>query len=117
MNIDKIDAYLKNLSDDQRNTLSQVRSHIKLLCPESQEVFSYGMPGFKYKNKYLIACGAFKNHMSIFPGSEAIKENKNLLKNYKTSKGTIQFTIKKPITPPILKAIINQRMLEIDTLH
>ena len=114
MSIDKIDAYLKNLSDDQRNTLSQVRSHIKLLCPESQEVFSYGMPGFKYKNKYLIACGAFKNHMSIFPGSEAIKDNEVLLKDYKTAKGTVQFTTLNPLNELVLNKILQHRINSIN---
>jgi uncharacterized protein YdhG (YjbR/CyaY superfamily) len=44
--------------------------------------------------------------MSIFPGSEPIALMQDKLKDFKLAKGTVQFTLDKPIPEPLLKQII-----------
>jgi hypothetical protein len=46
---------------------------------------------------------AFSNHCSLFPGSSVIGTLKNELKDYSTSKGTIQFPVDKPLSAALLK--------------
>lgn len=101
-----IDDYLKNVPDAQRVELERVRKIIRQIVPEADEVMTYGMPGFKYKGKYLVAFGAFKDHLSIFPGSTPTEVLKDTLKNFKTSKGTIQFTLDNPLPESTLREII-----------
>lgn len=109
-----IDDYLQNVAEPQKSELERIRAFIKKTVPDAEEVITYGMPGFKYKKKYLIAYAPFKDHMSIFPGGEAVTTFNNELVEYKTSKGAIQFTAKKPIPDTLLKKIILQRKLDID---
>lgn len=90
-----------------RTELERMRKVINQTCPDAEEVMTYGMPGFKYKGKYLISFGAFKDHMSIFPGSEAIELLEDELKPYAISKGTIQFTPETPISNKLLAKIVN----------
>ena len=101
-----IDNYLKNVPDAQRAELERVRKIIKRTVPEAVEVMTYGMPGFKYKGKYLVAFGAFKDHLSIFPGSTPTEVLKDKLKDFKTSKGTIQFTLDNRLPESTLREII-----------
>lgn len=105
-----IDEYLKNVSFPQREELERVRKIIKQLVPDAEESISYGMPVFKYNNQYLIWFAAFKDHMSIFPMPSSIEAMGDKLSKFKTSKGTIQFTLDNPIPEPLLKEIILSRL-------
>ena len=67
-----VDDYLKNLPEPQKAELERIRKIVKQTVPEAEEVISYGVPGFKYKGKYLITFAAFKDHLSLFPGSAPI---------------------------------------------
>jgi uncharacterized protein YdhG (YjbR/CyaY superfamily) len=101
-----IDDYLSNVPEPHKSELERIRQIVKQVVPEAQETISYGMPAFKYKNKPLIYFAAFKNHMSIFPTSGPTEELKDKLKSYKTSKGTIQFTVDKPLPESLITDIL-----------
>ncbi len=109
-----IDDYLEEISEPQKSELQRIRRVILQAVPDAEEVMTYGMPGFKYKGKYLISFANFKDHMSIFPGSAPIEHYKNQLKNYKISKGTIQFTLENPISDTLLTKIIKSSSNEIN---
>ena len=112
-----IDDYLVDVSQPQRNELERVRQIIKQVVPDAEEVITYGMPGFKYNKKYLIAFAAFSDHMSIFPGAAPVETLKSKLGNYKTSKGTIQFTLENPLPEALLKEIIQLSLDAITSRH
>jgi uncharacterized protein YdhG (YjbR/CyaY superfamily) len=109
-----IDDLLKDVSAPQKTVLQHIRKLILERAPEAKEVMTYGMPGFKYKNKYLVSFAAFKDHMSIFPGAEAVETYAPHLKGYTMSKGTIQFTVEKPISDEILVGIIENGISRIN---
>ena len=101
-----IDEYFEHVEEPQRVALERIRAIVKDVAPEVEEVITYGMPGFKYKKKYLISFSAFKDHLSIFPGAEAIETYKDELSDFKLSKGTVQFTLENPIPDQLLKEIV-----------
>lgn len=109
-----IDVYLDKVNPKQRAELERVRKTIKWLVPDAVETISYGMPVFKYKNKYLVGFAPFKNHMSIFPGPGPIESLGDKLSGYVISKGTVQFTLDKPLSDKLLQEIIAARIKEID---
>lgn len=108
-----IDTYLEKVNEPERAELERIRALIKQTVPDAEEAISYGMPAFKYKGKYLIGYCEFKDHLSLFPGSEAIEVLKDKLKTYKTSKGTIQFTLNNPVPESLLKEILALRVDDI----
>jgi uncharacterized protein YdhG (YjbR/CyaY superfamily) len=106
-----IDDYLKDVSPTQKVELEHIRTLIKQMAPEVEEVISYGMPSFKYKKRILLHMAAFKDHMSIFPASDSmIKEVGEGLAKFRTGKGTLQFTESKPIPEAMLRKIIDYRL-------
>ena len=113
--IKTVDDYLNTLPVDVRFVLDKLRRTIKSMAPEAEEVISYGMPGYKYHGM-LVYFAAFKNHCSFFPGSSQIIKMYDELKEYKTSKGTIQFTIDKPLPVSLVKKIVKARMRENEVL-
>jgi len=110
-NYKSVEAYLKAQSADMRSALEKLRAQIKKAAPKAEEDISYGMPAYKHKGP-LVYFGAFKDHCSFFPGSASILANKEGLKDYKISKGTIQFTPEKPIPAMLIKSIVKKRVLE-----
>lgn len=113
--MNEVDKYLNKLDSEQKTELERVRIVIKHTVPNTEEVMSYGMPAFKYNNRPLIYYAAFKDHISIFPTSPVIKNLKKELYGHKISKGTIQFTIEKPLSENLLTKILKVRKLHIDT--
>ena len=114
MSKDAVDEYLAGVSTTNRTALNHIRSLILAIVPEATEVITYGMPGFKYRGKYLVAYCAFKDHLSVFPGAQAIETHTDALADFKISKGTVQFTIQKPIEDSLLKALVLTRKRAID---
>jgi uncharacterized protein YdhG (YjbR/CyaY superfamily) len=107
------DDYLAGVSEPARSTLEEVRATIRALVPpETTEAIWYGMPTFKYKGP-LLSLGAFSRHCSLFPLSAAvIVAFKDELKDFKTSKGTIQFPLDKPPPAALIAKLVNARIAE-----
>lgn len=108
-----IDDYFKGVDAPKRKELERVCKIVKQIVPEAEEVISYGIPCLDYKGKHLMFFAAFKNHMSVFPGARLTAELKAKLPSYETRKGTVQFTVDKPLPEAIIKEIVRARLAEI----
>ncbi len=104
-----IDEYFKTISEPEKAALERIRKIVHETVPEAEESYSYGMPAFKYKGKYLVNFFSFKDHLSLFPGalSDDIKQK---LDGFKFSKGTIQFTLDHEIPETMIKEILLHRV-------
>ena len=111
-----VEAYLAKVPEPARTTLQKIRSIIRSTVPEDTvEVISYGMPAFRYKGRALVGYAAFKKHCSFFPmQASLIDEMAEELKNYRTSKGTLQFPLDKPLPAALLKKMVKVRLAEND---
>lgn len=110
--IKNIDDYLAYQPEKVRELLENLRQIIRDTAPEAVEVISYGIPAFKYHG-ILVYFAAYKKHCSLFAGNGALTEQmKEQLKAYKTSKGTIQFTIEKPLSDELIEKIVRTRMTQ-----
>lgn len=108
--INNIDEYLSLQSEKVRLVLEELRQIIRDTAPEAEEVISYGIPAYKYKGM-LVYFAAYKKHCSLFGGTGGLTEQmKEELKDYKTSKGTIQFTVEKPLPKELVEKIVKIRM-------
>lgn len=106
-----VEKYLDEITPNQREHFERIRKIVREVAPQAEESISYGVPTFKVNGRPLLYFGAFKDHMSIFPGAPV--ELKEKLKDYKLGKGTIQFTEAKPLPEPIIKEILQNRLAKI----
>jgi uncharacterized protein YdhG (YjbR/CyaY superfamily) len=108
-----VDAYLAKVLEPARTTLEKLRETIRAVVPpETTEALSYGIPAFRYKGG-LVGYAAFKNHCSFFPmQASLIDEMKDELKGYRTSKGTLQFPLDKPLPATLVKKMVRARIAE-----
>jgi uncharacterized protein YdhG (YjbR/CyaY superfamily) len=105
--MNEVDDYLAKVPSPQKEMLLKIRHTVTAQVPEARESISYGMPAFKLDGKYLVGYAAFKDHLSLFPGSRPVEVLKEELKDFKTSKGTIQFSADKPVGEELLTRIIS----------
>lgn len=106
-----IDEYILQFNPEVQELLQSVRKVIKETAPEAGEKISWRMPTFTlYGN--LVHFAAFKNHIGLYPGAEGVEAFLEELKDYKTSKGAIQFPLNKPIPYDLIIRIVKYRVAE-----
>jgi uncharacterized protein YdhG (YjbR/CyaY superfamily) len=106
-----IDEYIALQPLNIREELEKLRSTIRAAAPKAEEVISYQMPAFKLHGM-LVYFAAYKNHIGFYPTSSSIAAFKKELVNYKTSKGTVQFPIDKPLPLALISKIVRFRVRE-----
>ena len=99
-----IDEYIHAQNTSIQERLFTIRKAISETIPEAEERISYKMPTF-WKGRNIIHFAAFKNHIGIYPGGEATSFFADKLKDYKTSKGTIQLPNNKDVPLELIKEI------------
>lgn len=107
----EVDAYLAQVPEPARSTLEKMRAMIRAAAPkDATEAISYGIPSFQYKGA-LVWYAAFKKHCSFFPMDLGLlSEFAEELKAYKTSKGTIQYPVDKPLPKFLVTRIVKARV-------
>ncbi len=91
-----IEEYIAAQPEAAREYLRQVNAAIRASVPEAREKISWSMPTY-WKGRNLIQFAAFKRHIGLYPGPEAVEAFAGRLTEYKTSKGTIQLPYNKPL--------------------
>src|SRR5690242_18036060 len=110
-----IDEYLAAIPARQRAALEKVRRAVRAAAPEAVEAISYQMPAFKERGRILVYFAAFKDHCSFFPASGAVMEELgDELEPYFAGKGTLRFTVERPIPARLVRKIVKLRRAEIE---
>jgi uncharacterized protein YdhG (YjbR/CyaY superfamily) len=113
-----VEGYLAALPEVPRAALEKLRKTIKAAAPEATETISYQMPTFKGNGRFLVSYAAFKDHCSLFPASKKVLEaHGEELKPYFSGKGTLRFTVDKPIPAALVKKIVRTRIEETAALR
>lgn len=110
-----IDEYVSAQPVSVQPLLNQVQNTLREALPEAEERISWSMPTY-WKHRNIIHFAAFKKHIGIYPGSEAIVHFADRLAEYKTSKGAVQFQFDKPL-PLMLIAEIAKWCYETGNHH
>lgn len=111
-----VDGYLAALPDGPRLTLEELRRTIRAAAPGATESISYGMPAFKADGRMLVSYAAFKDHCSLFPASQSVRDAlRDELEPYFSGKGTIRFLADRPLPADLVRKIVKVRLEEIAT--
>jgi len=111
----ELQDYLSRLYDDERAALEHVVSVVREVVPDAEEGKSYGMPALRHRGKPLIGFVAAKQHLSVFPFSPAVVEAlRDRLDGFELSKGTIRFTVERPLPEDVLRDVVSLRQAEIE---
>lgn len=107
-----IDTYIAGFPKDVQEILERIRMTIKKAEPAAEETISYNMPTFTLQGRYLIYFAAYKKHIAIYPVPTGDAEFNEKLSAYQAGKGTLQFSLGKPIPWALIRQVVKLRAKE-----
>ena len=84
--------------------MREINEVIRAAIPEAREKISWSMPTY-WKKRNLIQFAAFKNHVGLYPGPEAVEKFVDRLTGYQTQKGTIRLPYDQPLDRELVAEI------------
>lgn len=110
-NIENVDDYIAGFPKETQLLLQKLRAAIKIGAPDAEEMISYQMPAYKFHGM-LVYFGGYKNHIGFYPTGSGIDIFKEEIKDFKFSKGTIQFPLDKPLPLELVTKIVVFRVMQ-----
>jgi len=110
----EVEQYLSAVPEPQQSTLRALRAMVTELLPLGEDAMSYGVPAVKVNGKAIAGYASAKNHCSYFPHSGQIIDDLSAdLAQYDCSKGTLRFSIDKPLPKALVKKLIRARLSQL----
>lgn len=99
-----VDCHIAGFPIEIQQRLMAIRQLIQSIVPEATEKISYGIPTFYWK-KNVVHFAGYPHHIGFYPGAEAIHFFQEKLKDWPSSKGTIQFPHDKALPMDLIREI------------
>lgn len=105
--------YMEDLPQMQQEVIQIMRELVADAASEAQETFSYNMPAIKQNGKVLVYFAATQKHLGFYPTADPIVHFADQLKEFHTSKGTIQIPYDKPLPVKLIREIVAFRVKQV----
>lgn len=106
-----ISEYINLFPEDTQSKLYEILQCLRNAAPDAEDGLKWGQPALSY-DWILFQFAAFKEHVSLYPTPSVIKAFKDELSEYKTTSGTIQFSLNKPLPLDLISKIASFRVQE-----
>lgn len=105
-----IDEYIAGFPPDVQEILEKIRTTIRKVAPDAEEIISYRMPAFK-QNGNVVYFAAAKKHIGLYPpvGDEKLRREAAV---YAGPKGNLKFPLDEPIPYTLITKIVKARVKE-----
>ena len=107
-----IDEYIAGFPIETQKVLAQVRAIIKKVAPNAEETISYAIPAFNLNKHNLVYFAGYKNHISLYPVPKGSATFEKEISKFKSGKGTMQFSLDKPLPIGVITKIVKYRLKE-----
>ena len=108
-----IDAYIADQPDAVRPTLKRLRTVIKQSVKGAEELNSYAIPAFRLSGRVGLFFAGWKDHVSIYPVSDAVLTELGAeLDPYRVSK-TLRFPLSKALPVHLIQKVAKARAKEL----
>ena len=102
-----VEEYLSWVPDAHRPLLDQMRATIRAAAPGAEETISYSMPAFKLNGHFFCSYSDFKNHVSLFPATEFVRDRLgDEVAPYFAGKGTFRFRVDQPLPIDLVSRVV-----------
>ncbi|MEZ4936617.1 MAG: DUF1801 domain-containing protein [Crocinitomicaceae bacterium] len=113
-----VDDYIANQSKEAKEKLKELRTLIKDVVPEAEEVLNYKIPSFVLvpngKRDHQIMMAAYAKFIGFYPFPTTMEAFSEELKAFKQGKGSVQFPLDQPLPKDLVKRMVRFRKEEIE---
>lgn len=110
--MNEVDAYIKEFPVEVQERLTLIRNIILESAPQATERICMRMPTYDLNGKWLVHFAGYQKHIGFYPQPEGIIAFKEKLTDYKTTKGTVQFPLNRPLPSDLIREIVSFRVAE-----
>lgn len=102
------DEYIAQAAEPLQPALKHLRSQLRTILPDADEVISYNMPGFNIGSSTIVGYAAFSKQCGIYFKPEAISllSKETASAGFKSTKTGITFTPSKPIPDELIGRLV-----------
>lgn len=108
--MNEVESYIKGFPVEVQERLNAIREIVREIAPQATERICMRMPTYDLNGKWLVHFAGFEKHIGFYPQPEGIIAFTEKLIGYKTSKGTIQFPLNKPLPLDLIREIVKFRV-------
>lgn len=112
VNFKSIDEYVASFPEDVQEIMQRLRKTIKAAAPEAREKISYNMPTFTLNGKGLVSFAGWKTHIALYGAHRRNAKFKEDLSAYESGRGTLKFSLDKPMPLDLITKIVKFRAAE-----
>ena len=108
-----VDEYLSWVPPLPGPLLDAMRATIRAAAPGTEETIAYGMPAVRPNGRFFASFCDFKEHISLFPASGAVRAALgDELKPYFSGKGTLRFRADRPLPTQLIARVVAVLLVE-----
>lgn len=100
-----VDDYIRRFPPAVQRQLQEVRQAARSAAPAAEEKISYGIPTLR-QGRNLFHFAAAASHIGLYPGPEAVTAFGSELRDFRTSKGTVQVPLGRPLPLDLIVRMI-----------
>lgn len=108
-----IKEYIQSKPEKVQTKLKEMHRIIKQNSPDTNEALKWGEPAILHQDgMILVIFAAYTNHMNLVVTPSTLQHFVDQPSDYKTSKGSIQFTYDQPLSADLIKSLVLHRATE-----
>jgi uncharacterized protein YdhG (YjbR/CyaY superfamily) len=107
-----IDAYIQSFPEETQAVLADIRKAILRSIPDTTEAISYGIPTFKFNDKYVIYFAGYEHHVSVYPIPKGNAELQKQIEPFIAGKGTLRFPLDQPVPYDLIARVAVELLAE-----
>lgn len=107
-----VEAYITGFPPDVQLRLGKVRNAIRRAAPGAEEAMKYGIPTFVL-GENLVHFAGYARHIGFYPAPSAMREFADDLRDFKCSKGAVQFPHDQPLPLGLIGKMTRFRVREV----
>ena len=105
-----VDDYIAAQPQERQAVLTEVRRTILAAMPGSEETMAYQMPAYRVGKRIVLYFGGWAKHVALYPTAAELPGGlQSEAAPYRTSKGTLQFSLKTPMPLDLIGRIAAAR--------
>ena len=105
----QVRKYVAKLPTATRRRFTELADTIRKTVPGSVEGISYGVPSIRLNGRIVVWYAGWAKHLSVYPLSAEDRQFASE-RGFKTSKGTVQFPLDKPLPVSLVKRLVKSRL-------